>query len=856
MSEVARASVLLNLDKAALEKDVLLSAEGAAGMFRKAFEAATGPVGILVGIGAAIGGTLLDVGEKFQGAFNTIAQKTGAVGAGLKSLEGDFKNVFATTPGANFKNVADALSEVEVRTHLVGAPLDDLTKKFVELGKITGTDVAGDVQSMTALFANFGVTAGKQGKELDVIFKASRDAGVSVAEFTASMQAAAPTAQILGLNVDQTAAIVDKLTRLGLPATKVMMGLGMEFVKAAKAGKDPTAVIGDMIAQIQKAPNATAAATIAIKNFGIGARQAATLVDAVRRGTFDFGATLAQITSGKGGIDATTQATLTLGDRFKLLKQDVLVSMAPAAAKVLEFADVFASKLPGAFDTAKHALGPVVAVVRDLAEKGFDYLGAHWRGVVDAISPGVTWLATTFGKVRDFITGTVLPGILHAFDSLVSGFEGKGKSGVSFFTDLGHAASVLVTWFQDRFVPMFKRDILPALQTVGDFIKDNLKPILIGVGVAIGLMVAPVATVVIGFAVLYQRFQVVRDITRDVVGGFEAVVGYLRDHVPAAFERVRGAIQPFIDLVKPMAATFKSAFEAIYAIFRDAFIIVGAIVFAAVVVLTDLWDRFGSHLVDHLKVAFDNIAQIVRGALQILKGIFDLIHDILTGKWGKLWGDILEIVAGIWNVIAGVIRAAVNILSTAIGLLMAGVSLVWSGAWALLKDAVSGVFHGVADVIGGIFDGIVAVITGAINLIIDVINVAIRAYNDIPGILRPTDKIHEIDHVGGGKGSISASPALSTAPGVTGHFAQGGPVLGPFGRPQLAVVHGGEYVQTPEERQAMLAAINSIRPGAGGSAAGLLHVEGDLNIVKADEKRLVPDLIQELRDQQFLMGAA
>src|SRR5204862_3083 len=79
----------------------------------------------------------------------------------------------------------------------------------------------------------------KQAAALDTLFKASQVAGVSITQLAGEMQSAAPTAKILGLNIDQTAALVANLDKAGLPASRVMLGLATSFAKAAKAGRDP-----------------------------------------------------------------------------------------------------------------------------------------------------------------------------------------------------------------------------------------------------------------------------------------------------------------------------------------------------------------------------------------------------------------------------------------------------------------------------------------------------------------------------------------------------------------------------------------------------------------------------------------
>src|ERR1700694_4252366 len=61
------------------------------------------------GIGAAVGGgaLLIDVGEKFEKAFDTIRVKTGQTGEALHGLEDTFKNVLTDVP-ASFGNASEA----------------------------------------------------------------------------------------------------------------------------------------------------------------------------------------------------------------------------------------------------------------------------------------------------------------------------------------------------------------------------------------------------------------------------------------------------------------------------------------------------------------------------------------------------------------------------------------------------------------------------------------------------------------------------------------------------------------------------------------------------------------------------
>lgn len=288
----------------------------------------TGFKGLLASV-AVVGG-LAAIGKSFDNAFNTIARGTGASDEKLKGLDQSFKNVLRSGSGS-MEQVATAITKVYQRTRLTGTALEDFAAKEVTLARITKTDVAANLESTTGLFNLYGVAATKQSDALDVLFRASQVAGVSITQLSSDMQSAAPTAKTLGLSIDQTAAIVANLDKAGLPASKVMLGLASTFAKAAKSGKEPLDVIHDLVDEVKKAPNATVAATIAVTKFGIGARQASTLVAGLRSGAIDLNATL----DGGKGILETAKSTATLDGKLAHLKNVALVSLEPLANQVL-----------------------------------------------------------------------------------------------------------------------------------------------------------------------------------------------------------------------------------------------------------------------------------------------------------------------------------------------------------------------------------------------------------------------------------------------------------------------------------------------------------------------------------------
>jgi phage-related minor tail protein len=601
-----------------------------------------GPVGIAVAGAVALGGALFAVGEKFKTAYNQIQVGTGATGAALKGLEGSFKAVLAGTAGS-FDQVAAAITGVSQRTGLTGAALEDFAKKEVTLGRITKTDVGENVKATTALFGLYGIAASEQSGKLDVLFKASQVAGVSIGELTSQVQAATPVAKALGMTFDQTAALTANLTAAGLPASKVMQGLGKEFTAAAKAGKDPLSVIKDIEEQIKKAPNDTAAAEIAFQKFGV--RAGPQLAAALREGRFDLTKTLAQITSGKDGILATGAAVSTLGGKFQHLKNEALVALEPIGT--------------GLYNLANKGLGQFI--------KGIEELGPK--------------VAAGFATVKGIVT--------KAWDDLVGGFQnpdagiGKGVGGLE--ATFLRTGQVIRKAFDD--IKAAVTETMTALQPVFDFIEAHAQPILIGLGVAIAALVSPFATLAFGLVYAYSRFEAFRDVvdavakflTGTVVPAVVAFAGYVRDQ--------------FGHLVDYLVGIWPQVSEAI----GHVMVVLKDIFGPALLVIRQLWRDWGQSILDIVGAMWVEVQAVISAAIRIVRDVIQVVLALINGDWGKAWNALKDIVATVLGLIKTTVQTELTTLKGIVQGVMNDIKAVFSIAWDGIKDVARTALRAIVD---------------------------------------------------------------------------------------------------------------------------------------------------------------
>jgi TP901 family phage tail tape measure protein len=316
------------------------------------------------------------------------------------------------------------------------------------------------------------------------------------------------------------------------------------------------------------------------------------------------------------------------------------------------------------------ALEPVATKVFDLATKIMSKLGPAVMSIKQKLEPVATAVKLFIGAFQ----GKYVEGSMHNWMSAAVLFGEKARAA---FDTVMRALKPIV----ERVAEFFAHSPEVKFALLGAVIGGVLLTAVMAVAGAFMTLLSPVVLIVAG------------------VAAATAGVIYAYRH-----------FQTFHDIVNRLGEVFKTAFVAIRVIVQTV-----------VSIISDLWDRFGNHLLEHIRGIFSSIAQQVRGLLNILSGIFSLIKDVLTGKWGAAWDDIKRILGGAWDFIVGLIKQAVQIVSLTIGLAMAVVSQIWSAAWSAISAVLAAIWGGITSTISagisavvGFFAAMPGTIVGAI----------------------------------------------------------------------------------------------------------------------------------------------
>lgn len=583
---------------------------------------------IVVGVGVA----LFEIGEKFQKARHTITQETGLTG---KAMEAQFKSVqkvFGQTP-AKLEDVTKAMDLLRQRTGLTGAPLEKLGKQQIYLAKISGADLISTITTGTALMNKYGITAKDQAPKFDVLFKAHQQTGVGIETIMGLMTQGGSALQAFGLGFDGSAALVAKFSQtLGTNAPRALTALNSAFSKIAKAGGDPHAVLLHLIHDFQGgAPHAKAMAEAVSL---LGARGGLEFATAIGKGAFAIGDLTKKITDGKGGISATGEATNSLGEKFKILKNKVINALEPIATKVVDLVEKGFDKVSQWFDVNGSKIGPmldkwkgpIIAVAIALGlliapfstiALGLAYLYTRseaFRNVVSALGDMIqTKLIPAIQAIGQWIMGTAVPALQQFADFMVN----------KVWPVVQQVAGYIIGQFQN---------LVGAVQSRWNDIKAAISNVLAAIKIAVEIYLAPIF---IAWKLFHNQIMavvstvwtlikaIIQNALQVVQGVIDIVLGVLSGHWSRAWNGIKEVFGGVWNLI---VAIVKGAIGLVWQVIQAGLILAGTVAKKGLDALLGFFSGIGTKIIDAFKGAGSWLKDVGK---QIVQGLIDGINSML-----------------------------------------------------------------------------------------------------------------------------------------------------------------------------------------------------------------------------------
>jgi TP901 family phage tail tape measure protein len=352
--------------------------------------------GLIAGAGlAAVGVGLFGVGKTFDKVSDTIRVGTGATGKALDGLIGSAKNVGRDVP-ANFADIGDAVADLNTRLGVTGKPLEALATQFLNVSRITGTDLKQNIAGVTRVFGDWGIESKNQAGALDAIFRASQSTGAGFDALQAQVVKFGAPMRQLGFSFEDTLALLGKFEKEGVNTELVMGSMRIALGRMAREGEAPVKTLRRVTDEIKNAGSSGKANALALELFG--ARAGPDMAAAIREGRFEVGDLADTIANGTDTINSAAKDTESFGEKWQIFKNRVLVAIEPIASR---FFDAVGRGMDWIMSTGVPALRQFAAVASDRLRPAMETVGSFLR---DAVLPALRHLGR-------FLIQSVIPAV-------------------------------------------------------------------------------------------------------------------------------------------------------------------------------------------------------------------------------------------------------------------------------------------------------------------------------------------------------------------------------------------------------------------------------------------------------------
>lgn len=588
------------------------------------------------------GKSSLEAFRQVDEGMDTIVTKTGATGDSLKEMQ-DIASNIATTIPTDFSKAGEAVGEVNTQFGLTGDTLKDASIKMIKFAEINGTDITNSTISASKALEAYELSTSDLAKVLDSTTYTAQSTGVSVDDLMKKAIEGAPQIKMLGLSFEEGVALIGQFETSGVDASSALSGLTKAAGSYAKQGKTLKEGLVETIDKIKNTTSETEAMGLAMEIFG--AKKAPQMIDAIKRGAFDFQTFAEAAENSVGTVSNTFEATLDPIDKFKVAQNSVTLAMSELGAAIAE------------------TLAPI-----------FEVLGNMIKDMAE-------WFSGLPGPVKEFIV--IFGGVVTVAGILVPIFLTLQAAAVALGTSIGAMIAAAA-----------------PIIGIAALIVAAIAAVVIGIkylwdtneGFRDGVMT-------VWNAILEVINSVVSEVSNFIMSMFGVVVNWWTENqelIRASAETVWNAIQTVIDAVMTFLGpliegawaniqlVITTAWEVIKTVVETAINVVLGIITAVMQIITGDWSGAWETIKSTISTVWDaiqSVSQTVMGALQsYISNTLNAISGTVSGVWNGIKATVEFVLTSIYN----------NVTNTWDGIKNA-IGIAINGAKDLVSSAISAI---------------------------------------------------------------------------------------------------------------------------------------------------------------------
>ena len=592
---------------------------------------------------------LVDFGKSALEAFrqvdegmDTIATKTGATGDSLKGMQ-DIASSIATTIPTDFSKAGEAVGEVNTQFGLAGDALKDVSVEMIKFAEINGTDITNSTISASKALEAYELSTSDLAKVLDSTTYTAQSTGVSVDDLMKKAIEGAPQIKMLGLSFEEGVALLGQFETSGVDASSALSGLTKAAGSYAKQGKTLKEGLVETIDKIKNTTSETEAMGLAMEIFG--AKKAPQMIDAIKRGSFDFQSFAESAEYSVGAVSKTFEATLDPIDKFKTAQNSATLAMSELGAAIAE--------------TLAPVLEALGNIVKDIAE----------------------WFSGLPGPVKEFIV--IFGGVVTIAGILIPIFLTLQAAAVALETSIGAmiAEAAPIIGIAALIVAAIAAVIIGIkyLWDTNEGFRD--------------------AVMTVWNAILEVINKVVSEVSDFIMSMFGVVVNWWTENqelIRSSAETVWNAIQTVIDAVMTvLGPLIEGAWANIQLVITTAWEVIKTVVETAINVVLGI-----------IKAVMQIITGDWSGAWETIKGVFSTVWNAIQNVVQTIFTAIQSYISNTINAISSTISNVWNGISSTISNVLNGISNTVSNVWTGIKNSIGNAINGAKDLVSSAISAI------------------------------------------------------------------------------------------------------------------------------------------------------
>lgn len=690
--------------------------------------------------------------SEFEHGTRLALTQAANLGLELEDMKDIAKRVGAEIP-ADFQLMDEVLFDIFSTIETDGPGAEFALRELAKASVAGGTEITNVSRVALAALNAYQLPAEEMGRVLDVQFKLVEKGAGTYEEFAAVLGNAIPAAVASGQSIETLAGTMAFLTRNGLSAARAstssaramelfsqpdvqegLKGIGVAVTDADGNFRQLNEIVTDLATNAGWAQMAAPERKKAFEDiFGKGSIQARRFFDLAIPNFEDFNSLTDEMTNSSGAMEDAYaimfESPLThaqdLTNQYEIMKTEIGDELLPAKLKLMETAKGLIERWNNLDEGTKKLIVKIAA-------------GA----AVFAVIAGT--IMTVVGMVLLFI-GTIAP-LVGGVGAVIAIFSGVG---------VAIAAAIAIGYLLIRNWDTVKAVALDVWDTIKTHAVEMFDAFMIGAKIVIG-HVRDFIKAVRDSDVIPNILKKIKEsaqsfwdklvevyewLDENFGEGFRLVVFAVRDAFVEVFTEIGETLTLFGNVAMAvwngfLWPVFKAMYDVfvwvherawaflqfIYPAFQWAFGLVWTVVKSVVGLITDIWDRFGTTIVETIKVAWNLVTSLIAAAIKIVSNFIALGMNIIQGDWGEAWDNILAIVDGIMDAIWAAINAVwalikiffKNFMPAIVGF----IGDIFSRMYPIGKDILNGLWDGAKKIfleVDGWFGGIGSKILNAIG---------------------------------------------------------------------------------------------------------------------------------------------